>query len=133
MEVLTRSKGATPEEVCTALIAALNAARTSAVAACLTRGVCLLTPDSTVVRGRADVVAVLAQLPVAGTQVETESPRVLASGEVSIVNAGWRFVTRDHEGAELLLRTEAVVVLTRVEGSWKVSLAAPWGWRGFVP
>jgi hypothetical protein len=77
------------------------------------------------------VVAVLVQLPIGGTRVEADPPHVLAAGEAALVSARWHFASPAPGNAEFRHSTEAVLALSRVEGSWKVSIAAPWGWRGF--
>lgn len=132
MEVLVKAgAAATPVELCARLLYALGAPRPQALAACLTRDACLVTPDSTTVRGRADVAAVLVQLPLGGTRVEADPPHVLAAGDAALVSGRWHFASPAPGNSEFRQSTEAVLALSRVEGGWKVSIAAPWGWRGF--
>ena len=53
---------ATPQQSTAAFVQAINEARLDDAARCFAKNACLLTPDSTAIRGRGEIRAILAQM-----------------------------------------------------------------------
>lgn len=121
---------ATPALVCRAFIAALNAAEAEAASACFTREGCLITPDATAIRGRGAIREVLGQLIDRGTRIEVELSSSLVAGEVALARERWRIRSDAPAAAGFVQRTVPTLLVHRVEGAWKLAVAAPWGMGG---
>lgn len=118
-----------PREALTRFLAALREGDQETAVACLTRDACFVTPDSTVIRGRLDIAAILAQLGTLGMELEA-NPRgsALIAGDTALSSESWIVRSRG-EGAEQLVQTFLTrSVSVRVEGEWKLLIVAPWGW-----
>jgi len=110
-------------------LAALRAGDRRAAVASLARDACFVTPDSTVIRGRVEIAAILAQLGLIGMELEAED-RASASiaGDTAFCSERWT-VRSGAEGSERLVRSFlSQSVSIRIEGQWKLSIVAPWGW-----
>jgi uncharacterized protein (TIGR02246 family) len=115
-----------PEHACRSFTRALGAGQLEVATACFTRDGCLVTPDATAVRGRESIRDVLAQLIARHTQVAVESSTVLATADVALAHERWTIRSDGAEGASFVQRSAPTLVLRRVEGDWKLAIAAPW-------
>lgn len=98
-----------------------------AAASCFAKDACLLTPDSTVIRGRDEIRPILRQLIASGSRIEVQESSVVLAGEVALGTDRW-VVTSDGSGGESFSRTlTPTMVLRQVEGVWKLAVAMPWG------
>lgn len=109
------------------LAQALNARNLDAAAACFAKDACLLTPDSTAIRGRNRIRAVLVQLIARRTQIEVELSSVLGAADVALVRERWTIGSDGVEGARFEQICSATLVLRLIEGEWRLAIAAPWG------
>ena len=98
---------ATPRHACAALSRALGRGDLEAALACFCPEACLVLPDGTNVHGRGAIRASLAELARAGMQVAIEPLGVIVAGEVAVAQPG--------------------LALRRLEGEWRIAIAAPWG------
>jgi ketosteroid isomerase-like protein len=111
-----------------AFLSALRRGDTRRAVAYLARDACFVTPDATVVRGRPDVAAILAQLTATGMELEAE-PLVpaLIAGDTALCPERWTAISAG-EGGESLVRTfVSRSVMVRIEEDWKLLILAPWG------
>jgi uncharacterized protein (TIGR02246 family) len=122
-----------PVRSCLSFAQALSAGHLDQAAACFARDGCLITPDATAVHGREQIRGVLAQMVSRQTEIEVELSSTVAAGEVILATQRWRI--RSGEPGERRLRqtADATLVLRRIEGVWKLSIAAPWGYRRAFP
>ena len=97
-------------------------------AACFTRDGCLVTPDDTVVHGRAAIAAVLRQLSANLVGLRAEHLAALAADDVALVYERWTIQLAGPEPDGYVRSPLATLVARRVEGRWKLAIAAPWGW-----
>jgi len=111
-----------------ALAAALSARELEAASACFARDACLITPDATVVRTRQSIRQVLHQLIAMGSRAEVEQHSMLVAGEVAIATETWTMRFEGADGAPFARSADSSSVLRRLEGTWKLQIAAPWGW-----
>lgn len=118
-----------PERTRAALTRALDAADLAAATSCFARDACFLTPDATVIHGREEIRPILAQMIARGTQVDVLCSSVLIAGEVALVSERWRISSAGAEGSVFEQSASPKMVLRRVEGDWKLSIAALWGLR----
>jgi len=118
-----------PAEARVAFLAALRRGDHRGAVAHLARDACFVTPDATVVRGRPDIAAILAQLTATGMELEAD-PLVpaLIAGNTALSLERWTAISAG-EGDRPLVRTfVSRSVMVRVEGDWKFLILAPWGW-----
>ena len=109
------------------LARALSDGDLGAALACFAREACLITPDATAIHGRDRIGPVLAQLIASGIEVEVESSTVVAGD--GVVLACERWLVRSGVASSRFARTiHPTLVMRQVEGSWKLAIAAPWGW-----
>jgi ketosteroid isomerase-like protein len=114
--------------VCLPFARALNGGDLDAAAACFARDGCLITPDATAIHGRESVRALLAQMVARRTKVLVEASGSIRGGEVILARERWRVRAGELEGSPIEQILSAVLILRRVEGAWKLAIAAPWGW-----
>jgi ketosteroid isomerase-like protein len=100
-----------------------------AAATCFARDGCLITPDATAIHGRESIRRVLAQMIVRRTEIEVELSTAVGAGEVVLLHQRWRIRSGEQSGGPFEQVADAILILRRVEGSWKLSIAAPWGHR----
>jgi uncharacterized protein (TIGR02246 family) len=109
-------------------VEAMNARDLPAALACFARDGCLITPDATAIHGREAIAAVLAQLIERHTEIEVVLSDALEAGEVVLAAERWR-IRSSGAGAEAFVQeSRATLVSCRIEGSWRLSILAPWGW-----
>ncbi|HET7416492.1 MAG TPA: nuclear transport factor 2 family protein [Solirubrobacterales bacterium] len=114
--------------VCPLFAQALNAGELDEAAACFARDGCLVTPDATAIYGRERIREVLAQMVRRQTEIQVELSSAVGSGKVVLVHQRWRILSGDPLGERLEQISDAVLVVRQVEGNWKLSIAAPWGY-----
>lgn len=117
---------AVPQEAWAAFVAALNEGRLREATACFIRDACLITPDATAVHGREEIRPLLAQLIARGTRVEVGLSTELRAGEVVLSRQRWIVRSHGADGRPYTQELSATLVLHRLEGSWKIAVAAPW-------
>lgn len=106
---------------------ALSTGELDAATACFARDACLITPDATAIHGRDSIRPVLAQLIAREVEIEVEVSDVLGGDGVLIAYERWRLCS-GAAGERLAQTVFPVLVLRRIEESWKLAIAAPWGW-----
>lgn len=122
---------APPQRIaCLALPRLLSAGDLDTAAACFCRDACLLTPDATAIHDRQHIRPVLAQLIARRIQIDVEQSNVLEAGDVAFARERWLISARGSNASRFEETCNPLLVLKRIEGSWKVSIAALWGWGG---
>ena len=113
---------------CLALPKLIGSGNLAAATSCFARDACLITPDATAIHDREHIRPVLAQLVARHIRIEVEHSNVLVAGDVAFVREHWRITARGATGSHYEQSCSPSMVLKRVEDSWKVSIAALWGW-----
>jgi len=113
---------------CLALPKLIGAGNISAATGCFARDACLLTPDATAIHSREHIRPVLAQLIARHIRIEVVHSNVLVAGDVAFAREHWQVTAHDGSGSHYEQSCSPTLVLKRIEGSWKVSIAALWGW-----
>jgi ketosteroid isomerase-like protein len=113
---------------CLALPKLIGAGNVAAATGCFARDACLLTPDATAIHSREHIRPVLAQLVARHIRIEVEHSNVLVAGDVAFAREHWQVTAHDGSGSHYEQLCSPTMVLKRIEGSWKVSIAALWGW-----
>ncbi len=121
---------ATPRSACHAFAAALGAGDLDTATACFARDACLITPDATAIRGREAIRPLLAQLIARRTEIAVEASSLLPAGDIALANERWTIHSDGTEGDRFAQSSTSTLVLCRIDGIWKLSIAAPWGWGG---
>jgi ketosteroid isomerase-like protein len=114
----------TPDEVVDGFGAALRAGDVGAATVLFSREGCFVTPDSTVIRGRAQIRAFLRQLVAMVGDLKIEQRVMLKAGDIAVGSESWRL--RLGQGEGLVRTTRATIVLGRIEGDWRIAVADPW-------
>jgi uncharacterized protein (TIGR02246 family) len=117
----------TPRESTRALAASISRGDLDAAAHCFTKDACLITPDSTAVRGREEIKPILHQLIAAGSHIEVQESSIVLAGEVALVTERWQVTSAGLEGAPFTRTLSPTMVMRQVEGVWKLAVAMPWG------
>jgi len=107
----------------------LNRGDLDAAANCFTRDGCLVTPDATAIYGRERIREVLAQLVSRRTEIGVELSSSVGIGEVILIHQRWRISSGERRGERFEQLSDAVLVVRQIEERWKISIAAPWGYR----
>jgi ketosteroid isomerase-like protein len=118
-----------PGKACLAFPRAVSAGELDIAAACFARDGCLITPDATAIHGRESIRRVLAQMIVRRTGIEVELSTAVGAGEVVLIHQRWRIRSGEPAGERFEQVADAILILRRVEATWKLSIAAPWGYR----
>ena len=118
-----------PGRACLSFTQAVSAGDLEAAAICFARDGCLITPDATAIHGRESIRRVLAQMIVRRTEIEVELSTAVGAGEVVLIHQRWRIRSGAEEAGRFEQTADAVMIMRRVEGTWKLSIAAPWGYR----
>lgn len=113
---------------CLALPKLLSAGDLHTAAACFSRDACLLTPDATAIHGRDHIRPVLAQLIARHVRIEVEQSNVLEAGDVAFARERWLVSAEGSTASRFEDTCSPLLVLKRIESSWKVAIAALWGW-----
>jgi ketosteroid isomerase-like protein len=126
--VSVSAPNASPRESTRAFAQAINAADLHAATYCFAKDACLVTPDATAIRGREEIRPILAQLIARQTRIEVLSSSVLVAGVVALGSERWAIRSAGPEGTVFSQDSSPALVLRKLEGAWKVAIAAPWGW-----
>ncbi|HEU4461361.1 MAG TPA: nuclear transport factor 2 family protein [Solirubrobacterales bacterium] len=118
-----------PGRACLSFPQTLSAGDLDAAADCFARDGCLITPDATAIHGRESIRRVLAQMILRHTEIEVELSTAVGAGEVVLIHQRWRIRSGERAGERLEQVADAIMILRRIEGRWKLSIAAPWGYR----
>lgn len=116
------------EWICRPFASALGERDVSAAVAAFSEDACLVTRDATVIRGREPIRLVLDQLVARSTEIRLEFSNVLVSGGVALAQERWVVRANGIEGSSFEQVWTPTLVLRRIENSWKLAVAAPWGW-----
>jgi ketosteroid isomerase-like protein len=127
MAVLKEARS--PRESTRALARSIGLGDLEGAARCFTKDACLLTPDSTAVRGREEIKPILHQLIVANSQIEIQESSIILAGEVALGSERWVVTTAGSGGGPFTRVLTPTMVLRRLEGAWKLAVAMPWGRR----
>jgi uncharacterized protein (TIGR02246 family) len=127
---LGERSAASPRLACEALKRALGNGDLDAAAECFAPDACLITPEGTEVHGEAAIRARLAGLIAARAEVAIEIAGVLSAGDTALAHERWSFRS---EGEDSGHAPHPTLVLRRMEGEWKLAIAAPWGWAPAPP
>ncbi len=100
-----------------------------AAASCFAKDACLLTPDSTVIRGREEIRPILRQLIASGSRIEVQESSVVLAGEVALGTERWVVTSAGSNGEPFTRTLTPTMVMRQVEGCWKLAVAMPWGRR----
>jgi ketosteroid isomerase-like protein len=114
--------------VCPLFAQALNAGELDVAAACFARDGCLITADATAIYGRERIREVLAQMIGRRTEIRVELSSAVGVGEVVLMHQRWCIGSGERGGERFEQVSDAVLVVRQIEGSWKLSIAAPWGY-----
>ena len=110
----------------------MNLGDLDGAASCFARDGCLITPDATAIHGREHIRDVLAQMVRQRTEVRVELSSSVSAGEVLLVHQRWRIRSGERPQQHFEQTADAVLVVRQIEGEWKLSIAAPWGYgRGY--
>ncbi|HEX6205824.1 MAG TPA: nuclear transport factor 2 family protein [Solirubrobacterales bacterium] len=118
-----------PEESTRAFADFLSRGDLDAAASCFAKDACLLTPDSTVIRGRDEIRPILRQMIAVGSRIEVQESAVVLAGEVALGTERWVVTSAGSEGEPFSRTLTPTMVLRQVEGVWKLAVAMPWGRR----
>lgn len=119
----------TPRESTRALASSISRGNLDAAAHCFAKDACLITPDSTAVRGREEIKPILHQLIVAGSQIEVLESSIVLAGEVALGSERWQVTSAGSEGVPFTRTLTPTMVMRQLEGVWKLAVAMPWGRR----
>lgn len=117
-----------PEQVLLTFVGALVVGDPHLAAACFARDACFVTPDATVVRGRAEIRDILAQLISMRLEIEVAQRRVLTIGDTALSSERWTTRLGGGDRQPLVQSQSSTAVLRQLDGGWKLLIAAPWGW-----
>jgi ketosteroid isomerase-like protein len=117
----------TPEQALLSFAEALSEGDLDAATSCFARDAYLLTPDATAIRGREEIRSILAQLIDRRIQIRVQARKMLTVGEVALGSERWTMRSEGIGGSAFEQTCSPTVVLHRVEGVWKLAIAAPWG------
>ncbi len=67
-------------------------------------------------------------LPRSSTLVTPRFARMLSAGDVLLVHQRWQIRSGEPRRGRFTQTVDAVLVLRHLEGEWKFSIAAPWGY-----
>jgi ketosteroid isomerase-like protein len=107
----------------------VNAGELDSAAACFARDGCLITPDATAIHGRESIRRVLAQMIVRQTEIDVELSTAVGAGAVVLIHQRWRIRSGEPTGERFEQIADAILILRQIEATWKLSIAAPWGYR----
>lgn len=116
----------TPERALEHFTSSLQAAQVERAAACFSRDARLITADRTVVRGRPQIAALLAQLSDSQASLEFCETTLIEAEHVALLRG--RCKTRS-KGPDLFWLTQTMdltAVLHLIEGDWKLAIFSPW-------
>jgi ketosteroid isomerase-like protein len=113
------------------LARALSNGDLDSATACFAKDACLITPDGTAIYGRDGIRPVLAQLISRRVEIDVQFSNVVGGDGALLACERWR-IRSGASGTRLSQITDPILVMRPVEGSWKIAVAAPWGWAGWA-
>lgn len=116
----------TPEQAVRAFAVALGSGDLDAAVGCFARDGCFVTPDSTAIRGREDIRAILAQMLAGCLWIGIEARGMLTAGDVALGSERWTIGSNGAGRAPFERTSNSTVVARRIEGTWKLAIVAPW-------
>jgi ketosteroid isomerase-like protein len=119
----------TPRDSPRAFAASISRGDLDAAAHCFAKDACLITPDSTAMRGRDEIRPILHQLIVVGSQIEVQESSIVIAGEVALGTERWALTTPGSDGSPFTRTLTPTMVLRQLEDVWKLAVAMPWGRR----
>ena len=87
-----------------------------AAASCFAKDACLITPDATAVRGRAEIRPILHQLIVAGSRIEVQESSIVLAGEVALGSERWLVTSAGSEGEPFTRALTPTMVMRQTRG-----------------
>lgn len=117
----------TPEQALLSFAEALSVGDLDAATSCFARDAYLLTPDATAIQGREEIRSILAQLIDRRIEIRVQASKMLTVGEVALGSERWTLRSEGIGGSAFEQTCSPTVVLHRIEGAWKLAIAAPWG------
>jgi ketosteroid isomerase-like protein len=111
---------------------ALGRGDLESAAACFTREGCLITPDGTVIHGRAEIGEILSQMAARGTVIEADQLVLRVGGDVGLVSGRFTLRSDGPGGARLVQNCIPAAAVRLIEGTWKIAVLAPWS-DGRIP
>jgi ketosteroid isomerase-like protein len=130
MKTTTLAAPTSTRIACLSLAKLLSIGNLEDAAGCFARDACLLTPDATAIHDRQHIRPVLAQLIARRTQIEVQYSNVIAAGNVAFARERWLIDAQGAAGTRFEQVCDPTLVLRELEGSWKIAIAALWGWAG---
>jgi ketosteroid isomerase-like protein len=117
-----------PVGVCPGFVRALSNGDLEHAAASFARQGCLVTPDATAIHGRERIRPLLSQMIDRQMQISVELSSMIGGGEVVLARERWNVQAGERSGPDFEQTLNPLLVLQRIEGAWKLAIAAPWGW-----
>ena len=127
VEAASATQAQRAENALYSFTAALSGGDLHAAVACFTREGCLITPDGTAVHGRDDIAGVLAQLRASRTEIEIDRVVVRRAGDVALASGHVTMRSDGPEGSRFAQACDPMMVIHRVDETWKLAVIAPWG------
>ena len=118
-----------PDASTRALANSISRGDLDGAASCFAKDACLLTPDSTVIRGREGIRPILRQLIASGSRIEVQESSVVLAGEVALGTERWVVTQAGSDGEPFSRTLTPTMVMREVVGVWKLAVAIPWGRR----
>jgi ketosteroid isomerase-like protein len=115
---------------CLSLPRLLSVGNLNAATACFALKACLLTPDATAIHSRQHIRPVLAQLIARRVRIEVAHEDLIVAGDVAFARQRWLVNTTGVGESRFEQTLNPAFVLRQIEGRWKLSIAALWGWAG---
>lgn len=125
----SRSGAATPVDLSRNLVAAINAGDLRAASSCFSNRGRLMTPDETILEGRAPIRELLAQLIGMKVRITARPHRVVHLDDRALLTERWQMCRSALDGHDPFAQTTSALSLQRRidrEG-WKIVFLAPWG------
>jgi uncharacterized protein (TIGR02246 family) len=126
MDGVVLSEVAAPQASTRAFAESISRGDLEAAASCFAKDACLVTPDSTAIRGREEIRPILFQLIASGSRIEVQESSVILAGGVALGTERWVIATPGSEGQSFTRALTPTMVLRQLEGVWKVAIAIPW-------
>jgi ketosteroid isomerase-like protein len=126
-EAQPATEQAGPDNALASFTGALSGGDLHGAAACFTREGCLITPDGTAVHGRSDIAGVLRQLIASRTEIEIDRLVVRGAGDVALASGHVTMRSDGPEGTRFVRACDPMMVIHRIDGTWKLAVIAPWG------
>ncbi|MGA8746943.1 MAG: nuclear transport factor 2 family protein [Solirubrobacterales bacterium] len=122
-----------PEQALATFVEALCSRDLATAVSGFAREACFLTPDATVIHGPREIREILAQLIEMRPKIKVELRTVLPMGDVALGSERWTMRLRAPGRASFVRTSNSVILLRRLERTWKLLIVAPWGLGGAAP